>query len=558
MAQGTVFATQEVLNQSPVFEDVNLLASDRGLSAAIEREGAGWAREMLEAHGALLGAGQTMQLALDANRNEPQFTPVDPRGRRIDRVDFHPAYHRFMEISVRAGVHASSWDHLADGGERKPGVTVARSAAAYMTCQIEPGHMCPITMTHASIPTLMMQPDVAAQWLPGLLGRDYDARFCPAPEKSALTIGMGMTEKQGGSDVRANITEAKPAGGGLFEITGHKWFVSAPMCDAFLVLAQAPGGLSCFLMPRFLPDGELNAIQLLRLKDKVGNRSNASSEMEFHGARGWLIGEEGRGVRNIIEMATYTRLDCALSSAGMMRMGLARALNHVAHRTAFQKRLIDQPLMRRVLVELAVEHAAATALVFRVARAFDATGLAGQGDALERAWRRIMTPAAKYWICKQGPYFVFETMECIGGNGYVEENLMGLLYREMPVNAIWEGSGNIMCLDILRALGREAAGFEALFADFADAASGNAVLKAAVGGLKESFADPGALESIARSAVERLAHVAAACVLARAGEEVLCEAFCATRLGAARGQTYGAFSGALDEAAIIDHAMPVT
>jgi len=546
----------ETLNQSPVFADVNLFSSDTGLRRAVEREGAGWASADLEVHGAALGTAESMELALEANRYTPRLEPIDSRGYRIDRVDYHPAYHHFMALTMKAGVHCSPWDHLADGGTRRPGATVARAAAAYMTSQVEPGHMCPITMTHASVATLTMEPAVADQWLPRILGRDYDRRFRPAEEKSAVTIGMGMTEKQGGSDLRANITEARRASDNMYEITGHKWFVSAPMCDAFLLLAQARDGLSCFLMPRFLPDGELNAVRLLRLKDKIGNRSNASSEMEFDGARAWLIGKAGRGVRNIIEMATYCRLDCALASAGMMRMGLARALNHATHRTAFQRKLIDQPLMRRVLADLAVEQAAATALVMRVARAYDATDAGGDGNPLDLAWKRIMTPAAKFWICKQGPHFLFETMECLGGNGYVEENMMGLLYREMPVNAIWEGSGNIMCLDILRAVDREAQSFQALFADLADAAAGRRQIQSAVAALKDSFADIAVLETNARRIVERLAHVAAACVLARAGDDALCDAFCLTHLGQSRPRTYGAFEGSIDEAAVLEFAMP--
>ncbi|MCC5874542.1 MAG: acyl-CoA dehydrogenase family protein, partial [Gammaproteobacteria bacterium] len=386
--------------------------------------------------------------------------------------------------------------------------------------------------------------------------RDYDERFLPAERKQGVTIGMGMTEKQGGTDVRANTTVAAPVAGGgpgaEYRITGHKWFFSAPMCDAFLVLAQAPDGIACFLMPRFTPHGAPNAIRIQRLKDKVGNKSNASSEVEFQAASAWLIGEEGRGVRNIIEMATYTRLDCAVASAGMMRAALAHALHHCAQRTVFQKHLIDQPLMANVLADLALETEAATALAFRVARSFDG---AWQSEA-EAAYRRIMTPVAKYWVCKRAPNLAYEAMECLGGNGYVEEGIAGRIYREMPVNAIWEGSGNVMCLDVLRALQREPESLDALWAEFAAARGEQPAFDAALADLEAAFADRHHLEARSRRLVERLAKVAAAAQLIRFAPAAVADAYCATRLGDDGGDCYGTLPAGADVAAIIARARP--
>ncbi len=431
----------EVDNQPPPLEPYSLFASDTVLRAAVKREGAGWAEKDLAALGATLGKPETVQLGFDANKFTPQLKTLDRYGHRLDEVEFHPAWHALLTIALKAGLHSSPW------AEPKAGAHVARAAGTYMLGQIESGVYCPLAMTYGSVPTLRHAPDIAKQWLPKIFGRDYDKRFVPVKEKTAALLGMGMTENQGGSDLRTNTTRAEPAGGGSFRLHGHKWFMSAPMCDAFLVLAQAPKGLSCFLMPRWTPDGERNAIHILRLKDKLGNRSNASSEVEFDGAYAQLIGEEGRGIPTIIEMGNYTRLDCCIGSSGLMRAAVAQAVHHARHRTAFQKKLIDQPLMTNVLADLALECEAATALTFRLARAYD------DSDEASLAIRRVVTPAVKFWICKRTPYLTYEAMEVLGGSGYIEESIMPRLYREAPVNSIWEGSGNIMCLDMLRAIG---------------------------------------------------------------------------------------------------------
>ncbi len=450
------FTTHEVTNQSPPFEDVNLFTTDRALREAVVREGGERAIESLTAFGAKCGSREMAELSRLANEHPPRLKGFDRQGRRLDVVEFHPAYHALMETSCGEGLHAKVWEHLSKpGGKAVPGINVTRGAGFYMAAQMEAGHCCPITMTNACVPTLLLQPDLAAEWLPRILSRNYDSAFRPAVEKTGITLGMGMTEKQGGTDVRANTTRAVPAKGAggpgaEYILTGHKWFMSAPMCDAFLVLAQAPKGLSCFLMPRFLPDGSVNALRFQRLKDKLGNRSNASSEVEFHGAHAWLVGEEGRGVPAIIEMVTLTRLDCALSSAGLMRRAVAEAIHHARHRSVFQKRLVDQQLMAEVLADLALDVEAAAALAFRLARCLD-----NAEDQHTRAWLRLMTPVTKYWVCKIAPAVVYEAMECLGGNGYVEDSMLARLYREAPVNAIWEGSGNVMALDVLRVLQRE-------------------------------------------------------------------------------------------------------
>ncbi|HJT07124.1 MAG TPA: isovaleryl-CoA dehydrogenase, partial [Stellaceae bacterium] len=441
------FTTHDVENQPPPLVNFDLFQSDRALHEAVAREGGGWAGDSLGDFGRLLGRAETIEWGFQANRNPPVLHSFDRFGRRRDAVEFHPAWHSLMSLAVGAGVHTAPW------AEPKPGAHVARAATVHMLCQIEAGVQCPITMTYGVVPALKQQPDLAQHWLPRLYSRHYDPRFLPAEQKTGALMGMGMTEKQGGSDLRANTSRAEPDGAGgpgqAYRLVGHKWFFSAPMCDAFLVLAQAPKGLSCFLLPRWTPDGAPNALRLQRLKDKLGNRANASSEVEFHDALAFLVGEEGRGIPTIIEMATYTRLDCALGSSGLMRQAVAQAIHHAQHRTAFQRKLADQPLMTGVLADLALESEAATALSLRLARAFDR-----QEDAGETAFRRLMTPAAKYWICKRGIMLAGEALEVLGGNGYVEESVMPRIYREMPVNSIWEGSGNVMCLDVLRALQR--------------------------------------------------------------------------------------------------------
>jgi putative acyl-CoA dehydrogenase len=462
-----------------------------------------------------------------------------------------------MAMSAAEGLHCSAWEHLAEpGGKPPPGANVARSAGCYMAIQTEAGHQCPITMTNAAVPTLAQQPEVATEWLPRILKRDYDKSFRPAAAKRAVTIGMGMTEKQGGTDVRANTTRAEPATGvggpgTEYVITGHKWFMSAPMCDAFLVLAQAPGGLSCFLMPRFLPDGSVNALRFQRLKEKLGNRSNASSEVEFQGAHAWLIGEEGRGVPGIIEMVTGTRLDCAVASAGLMRVMLAHAIHHCRHRTVFQRKLIDQPLMGQVLADLALDAEAATALAFRLARCFDRAS-----DPHAAAWRRLMTPVTKYWICKMAPAFGYEAMECLGGNGYVEEGLAARVYREMPLNAIWEGSGNVMALDLLRVLQREPDTVAIVLEDLGAAAGGDSRLKAQLERVQRMLHEPRLLEQRGRALAEALATLAAGTILHAHAPAYVADAYLATRLSGGPRQTYGQGLDAADTRAIVERAFP--
>ncbi|OIM91251.1 DNA alkylation response protein, partial [Bradyrhizobium elkanii] len=443
------FATHDVFNQSPPFENVDLFTVDAPLAAAVAANGGAAATAELSDFGKHWGSAAMAERGRVANENTPKLRLFDARGNRRDEVEFHPAYHELMAHSAHAGVHNSTWS--ADGKPAGGAAEVVRAAKFYIASQVETGHLCPITMTRASVAALASQPDILAKTMPVIGTRAYDPTFAPWWTKRGMTLGMGMTEKQGGTDVRANMTRAE-RDGGAWRVTGHKWFMSAPMCDAFLVLAQTMDGLSCFFMPRFAPDGTVNAIHFQRLKDKLGNRSNASSEVEFHGAHAELIGEEGKGIRTIIQMVQLTRQDCAIASAGLMRSGLAHALNHARHRSVFQKHLADQPLMQAVLSDMALHVEASIALVMRLCRAFDRA----PADAGEAAYMRLLTPAIKYWTCKSAPGFLYEAMECLGGNGYVEEGILARHYRESPVNAIWEGSGNVMCLDVLRALGREA------------------------------------------------------------------------------------------------------
>jgi putative acyl-CoA dehydrogenase len=553
----SAFATHEVLNQSPPFEDINLFMNDRALIEAVNREGGGGAVKRLEAFGAACGSAAAFERGRLANEYPPRLRAFDTKGRRLDVVEFHPAYHECMAMSAAEGLHCSAWEHLAEpGGRPLLGANVARSAGCYMAIQMEAGHQCPITMTNAAVPTLTLQPEIAAEWLPRILKRDYDKSFRPASAKRAVTIGMGMTEKQGGTDVRANSTRAEPATGAggpgaEYVITGHKWFMSAPMCDAFLVLAQAPGGLSCLLMPRFLPDGSVNALHFQRLKEKLGNRSNASSEVEFQGAHAWLIGEEGRGVPGIIEMVTGTRLDCAVASAGLMRLMLANAIHHCRHRTVFQRKLIDQPLMGQVLADLALDAEAATALAFRLARCFDRAS-----DSHAAAWRRLMTPVTKYWVCKMAPAFGYEAMECLGGNGYVEEGLAARVYREMPLNAIWEGSGNVMALDLLRVLQREPDTAAIVLEDLAAAAGGDSRLKAQLERVQRMLHEPRLLEQRGRALAEALATLAAGTILRAHAPAYVADAYLATRLSGHPQQTYGQGLDAADTRAIVERAFP--
>jgi putative acyl-CoA dehydrogenase len=543
----TPFETHEVLNQSPPFEDVDLFALDRPLQDALTANGADGEAAALSAFGRRYGSAEMLEEARRANENPPRLASFDRKGFRRDIVEFHPAYHRFMGESIAAGVHASPW--RPDGGRAAAPAEVVRAARFYMANQVEAGHCCPITMTRASVAALAAEPALRDRFLGKILSRTYDPSFRPASEKAGITLGMGMTEKQGGTDVRANTTRAEPAGEGYL-ITGHKWFLSAPMCDAFLVLAQAPGGLTCFLLPRFRPDGSVNALRLQRLKDKLGNRSNASAEVEFAEAFAWRLGEEGRGVRTIIEMVQLTRLDCALGSAGLMRMALVQAAHHARHRSVFQRRLADQPMMRSVLADLALEIEAAVALVMRLARAFD-----HPEDPAEAARARLLTPAVKYWVCKTAPAFIYEAMECLGGNGYVEEAPLARLYREAPVNAIWEGSGNVMCLDVLRALAREGeAGrdlLETLARETAQLPGAPETARFIADVLRGREA-----EALARRAVERLALLAAAAALTQSAPAVA-EIFARVRLSEPRGATYGtAALEATEVATLLERALP--
>jgi putative acyl-CoA dehydrogenase len=531
MAGFSRFETHEVVNQSPPYVNVDLFASDPPLQEAVRANGVGDQAAALSAFGKLWGTADMVDAGRIANENPPKLKTYDERGFHRDTVEFHPAYHRFMAESIGAGLHAMTW---REGGERAPApAEVARAARYYMVAQIENGHMCPVTMTRAAVAALAAQPDLRDQVLPKIISRQYDPKFCPWSDKAGMTLGMGMTEKQGGTDVRANTTRAEATTDGYL-ITGHKWFMSAPMCDAFLVLAQATRGLSCFLMPRFRPDGSVNGLHFQRLKDKLGNRSNASAEVEFADAFAWRVGEEGRGVRTIIEMVQLTRIDCAIASAGLMRMALAQALHHARHRTVFQRRLADQPMMQAVLADLALECEGALALVMRVCRALDLA----RTDSLEALRARVLTPAAKYWICKIAPTFVYEAMECLGGNGYIEESMLARLYREAPVNAIWEGSGNVVCLDVLRAIAQEPDGVRALLErlrqETSDLAGINDTLDLVAGGFSDR-----AVEAHARGLVERLALLATAAALNETTPRTA-DLFAQTRLSQRRSVTYGA------------------
>ena len=540
------FSTHEVQNQPSPLPSLNSWLSDQPLREAVGLNGGAWAGEQLARHGALVG-GEMMEQGDLANRHRPVLRTFDRHGRRIDDVEFHPAYHDLMGKAMRSEVHSFSWRH-----EDQPGAHVVRAALMYLNSQPDAGTGCPLTMTHAAIPTLRHSPTLAEQWIPRLTANEYDPRTLPADQKTACTMGMGMTEKQGGSDVRSNTSRAVRQADGSHEIVGHKFFFSAPMCDAHLVLAQADGGLSCFLMPRVLPDGSLNAVRIQRLKDKLGDWSNASSEVEFQGATAHLVGAEGRGVPTIIEMVKLTRLDCMLGSSAQMRQALVQALHHTSQRKAFGRLLLDQPLMRNVLADLALESEAAVALSMRVARAVDAA----PRDAHEAALARIATAVGKYWICKRAPAFVNEAQECLGGIGYVEENILPRLYRQAPLNSIWEGSGNVQCLDVLRALQKDPEVREALFAELQGARGANQAYDRHLQWLKDSFDDLGTLELRSRLVVERAALALQAATLLKAGQGEIADAFCQARLGGEQGLAYGTLAPRAPLKSLIDRAMP--
>ncbi len=541
--------THEVVNVARDLVDYNLYLQDAALQEAVRREGAAWAHDDLAAFGAMLGAADYLELGVLANRNPPELDTHDRFGNRVDLVRFHPAYHTLMKTSIEHGLHASPW---SDPG---PGAHVARAARVYMHSQVEAGHQCPVTMTFAAVPSLRTTPQLAALWEPGITARVYDPRNVPDADKRGLTIGMAMTEKQGGSDVRANTTRAYPVGAGgpgqPYELVGHKYFVSAPMCDAFLVLAQAPGGLSCFLMPRWRPDRTKNAMQVLRLKRKMGNVSNASSEIELRGALAWMVGEEGRGVRTIIEMVAMTRFDCMVGSSSGQRAAVAQALHHCSLRSAFGKVLVEQPLMRNVLADLVLENEGSVALTMRVARALD-----HRADEHEDLLVRLCTAVGKYWICKRTPGHAYESMECIGGSGVMEDSPFPRLFRESPVNAIWEGSGNVQCLDVLRAMQKTPAVVGAFFAELAKARGANATLDRYVAALHKEFGDLAELEYRARDVVDRMALALQAALLVQHAPAAVADAFCASRLAASGHHNYGALPRGVDCAAIVARATP--
>ena len=531
----------QVANQPPPLVDYDVFSADAALVEGVRRHGAAEHVGRLSELGRLAGGAEAQSWGVAANTNPPILHTHDRYGRRIDEVSFHPAWHRLLEVATAHGLHASPWR------EPGPGAQVARAAGFYVWSQTDGGHGCPISMTHAAVPALRAEPALAAEWEPRLTTYAYDPVLRPAAEKATALAGMGMTEKQGGSDVRANTTRAEPQPDGSYLLTGHKWFTSAPMCDVFLVLAQAPDGLTCFLVPRVLPDGTRNTFRIQRLKDKLGNRSNASSEPEFDNTVAWRVGDEGRGVRTIIEMVNMTRLDCVIGSASLMRQAVAQATHHAAHRQAFGAYLADQPLMQNVLADLAVESEAATVLMVRLAAAVD--------DG-ESAFRRLALAAGKYWVCKRTPMLAAEALECLGGNGYVEDFPMATLYREAPLNSIWEGSGNVNALDVLRAMRREPESLSAYEAEVNLAAGADARLDGAMSELWSELARTGGEETAARRLVERLALVLQGALLVRFGHPAVADAFCASRLGGEGGLAFGTLPTGADVRSIIDRAAP--
>jgi putative acyl-CoA dehydrogenase len=546
------FGNHEVANQPPPLVDCNVYTADRVLVEAVKREGADWAEERISAVGELAGSERLQTLGAQANENPPRLKTHDRYGNRVDTVDFHPAWHELMGLAVEHELHCSPWK------DPRPGAHVARGAAFMCFSQAEAGVGCPTSMTYSVIPALRTQPELATEWEPRFLSSTYDPANAPASQKAGALAGMGMTEKQGGTDVRANTTVARPVNGGgpgaEYELTGHKWFMSAPQCDAFLVLAQADGGISCFLFPRWTPDGEHNRFRLQRLKDKLGNRSNASSEIEFDSASAWLVGEEGAGVRTIIEMVNHTRLDCVLGGATGMRAGVAQAIHHAAHRSVFGRELVEQPLMRNVLADLAIESEAATIGALRLARAYD-EALAGDEEA--QNFKRVANAVLKYWICKRAVIHAGEALECLGGNGYVEESGMPRLFRESPLNGIWEGSGNVQCLDVLRAMVKSPASVEAFFDEVQEGAVAEPRLAVFAASLREEL--PGDLETIesrARRVVEKMALALQGSLLVRYGDEAVADAFCASRLSGDWGRAFGTLPPGTNFGRIIERHRP--
>ncbi len=539
----------QVLNQPPPLEGYNAFEQDAALREAVEREGGAFARERLRIMGAGVGSAEMIKAGFLANRYRPKLRSFDRYGHRIDEVEYHPAYHDFMRLAMRSAVHSIAWTTPAGGH-------VAHTALAYLLCQVEPGVCCPMAMTYAVVPALRHEPDLATEWEPRILVADYDPRFIPAVQKTSVTFGMAMTEKQGGSDVRTNSTRARALGasgpGAEYELHGHKWFCSAPMSDAFLTLASTDQGPSCFLVPRFRPDGSRNPFAIQRLKDKLGNHSNASAEIEYHGTWARLVGEEGRGVHTIIDMVHHTRLDCAMAAAALMRQAVAQATHHAFYREAFGRRLSDHALMYNVLADLALEAEAALALVMRVARAFDDSAL----DPQASAFARVAVAVAKYWLNKRAPGHVAEALECLGGAGYVEESIMPRMYREAPLNGIWEGCGNVICLDLLRSLQKEPETIGALLAEIQPTRGANRQLDAGIAQLNQMLRDPTEPEVRARRLVETLALTLQGALLVQHAPAAVADTFCASRLGREQGRAYGTLPAGLPFEAIIERARP--
>jgi putative acyl-CoA dehydrogenase len=546
----TAYSPEAVFNQPPPLENYNLFDSDCALKEAVGREGGGWIDAEARKLGGLLGKPETINLGVLANRFTPELRTHDRFGFRIDEVAYHPAYHELMRIGIEARTHCLPCT------QKRPGAHVARAALVMLRHQIDEGTSCPLTMTFAAIPSLRLQPELAKEWEPRALSCIYDFRSIPASEKRGLLLGMGMTERQGGSDMRANTTSANPMNrrgpGEEYVVTGHKWFCSAPMCDAFLILAQAPRGLSCFLLPRWRADGARNAFHLLRLKDKLGNRSNASSEVEFRSAFAWMVGDEGRGIPAIMEMVRHTRLDCALGSAASMRKAVAEATHHAAHRFVFGRLLIDQPLMRNVLADLCLESEAATTLAIRLARAFDRS----TEDEREQKFARIATAIAKYWITKRAPALVAEALECLGGNGYIEESPLPRLYRDAPLNSLWEGAGNVQCLDVLRAMQKDPGTVEVLREELGFATGANSIFDHFARSLISAKQIGTDAEFGARWFVEKLGLVLQAAALIRGGNQAVADMFCRARLTERLGLVFGTLHSNEGVALLLERSRP--
>lgn len=544
-------STHEVTNQVPPLVNYNLFETNKVLKEALKREGGEWALKEMSDFGKKVGSEEVFDWGFKANENPPKLLTHDRYGNRLDKVEFHPAWHQLMDLAKKNGLGGEPWRNPIKGAH------VVRAAKYMMMLEGESGHACPITMTYACVPALKCQKEIADEWIPKLSSPVYDSRFIPYSQKEGLLCGMGMTEKQGGSDVRSNTTTAVPLHGGgagkEYLLTGHKWFFSAPMCDAFLVLAKAPKGISCFLVPRFLPDGIKNNLFIQRLKDKLGNNSNASSEMEFANTWGLLIGEEGRGVPVIINMVNHTRLDCTLGSAAVMRQAISQALHHCTYRSAFGKELIKQPLMKNVLADLSLESEAATILCMRLARAYDE----GAHNEDQEIFKRIATAISKYWICKIAPIMIYEALECHGGNGFVEESIMPRLYRDAPLNSIWEGSGNVVALDVFRAITSEPKTIEILFKEIGKASGSNKILDNYILKLKDELSQVEDFKPQARFLVEKMVLAIQASLLVQNSPNYVSDSFCASRLGGEWGRVYGTLFPSVDFDSIIERARPV-